>query len=115
MLMKDRNLLLLVLHPFFNVFNRDAMVVVAFKVPSVPLYLSLGNFLFTRHFFDFGVDKLIAIVVIAAMLFPRAHAHPTTLVLALTTCHVVAATVLLDWFLTARAGFCVRLNPEHVL
>ena len=46
------------------------------------------------------------------MLFVVSHAEPAELVLALRTCHVHAALILLNLYLAFGAWFCIELHPN---
>lgn len=55
--------------------------------------------------------KSIAVIPAGPMLRPDTHTHPAEFVTAFSARHVIAATVLLDGGVAARAFFCMRRNP----
>lgn len=98
------------------------MVVVPLIIEHVPLQLVLslglriGLLLYIRilllHLF-----KLVALVVAprrGPVILPFAHAHPTEVILAHLTRHVVAALVFLDRSFAARTGLCIGHDPSHI-
>ena len=56
---------------------------------------------------------LVSVTVVPAcpVLVPRPHANPTKFMLALSACHMVTSTVLLDRALAFGTLLCVRRNP----
>ena len=55
--------------------------------------------------------EAVAIVPVIAVFRPESHAHPTKLMLALTACHVVAATILLDCRIAFRTLLGIGRDP----
>lgn len=98
------------------------MVGVPLKVKRVLLKfrLSLRLSCFLLAEFDILLDFFLILVTLvrpscrSTMCWPVSHTHPTELVIALATRHMVAACIFLNRFMAFRAGLGICHYPNYV-
>lgn len=88
----------------------------SFKVVHVALEFVLGHILVGFKILKpLTTEVNVPAFISGAVFFPIYKAQPAKLMLTLSTRHMVASLIFLDWFVTGWAGFCEGFNPVHVL